>query len=40
MVTFFGNLTVLCFQTKIVLQKQKILFKPSTVTKFLFRMPN
>ena len=39
-VTVSGNSTVLCFQTKIMLQKQKTLFKPFTVTKILFRMPS
>ena len=35
-----GNSTVLYFQTKIMLEKQKkILFKPFTVTKVLLRIP-
>ena len=37
-VTVSGNSTVLCFQTKIMLQKQKTLFKLSKVSKILFRM--
>ena len=39
-VTASGNSTVLCFKTKIMLQEQKMLFKPFTVTKTLFRMPS
>ena len=39
MVTVCGNSADLYFQTKIMLQKQKILFKPFTVTKILFQMP-
>ena len=35
MVTVSGNLAVLCFQTKIMTEKQKILVKPFTVTKIL-----
>ena len=38
MVTVSGNSTAPCFQTKIMLEKQKVLFKPFTVTKILFRM--
>ena len=38
MITVFGNSTVLCFQAKIMLEKQKILFKLFTVIKILFRM--
>ena len=38
MVTVSGNSTARCFQTKIMLEKQKVLFKPFTVTKILFRM--
>ena len=40
MVTVSGNLAVLCFQTKIMSEKQKILVKPFTVTKILFRIDN
>ena len=40
MVMVSGNSTVLCFQTKIVLEKQKTLFKPFIVTIILFRMLN
>ena len=40
MVMVSRNLKVLCFQTKSMFEKQKILFKPFTVTKILFRMPN
>ena len=34
----FWNSTVLCFQTKVILEKQKILLKPFTITEPLFRM--
>ena len=40
MVTVSENSAVLCFQTKIMLEKQKILFKLFTVTKTLFSMPS
>ena len=38
MVTVSKNSTALCFQTKIMLEKQRILFKPFTVNTILFRM--
>ena len=34
----FWNSTVLCFQTKVILEKQKILLKLFTITEPLFRM--
>ena len=36
MVTVSGNSTFLCFQTTIMLEKQKTLFKPFTVNIILF----
>ena len=39
MVTVSGNSTVLCFQTKITLEKQKNLFKPFPLSKIFFQIP-